>query len=51
MTFCRFILNRYRARQRYVETCRALRELDVDARTDIGVIWLDIDDVARRAAG
>lgn len=50
MTFCRFLLDRYRARQRYLETCRVLRALDVDARDDIGVIWLDISDVARRAA-
>ena len=50
MPICRLILDRYRARRRYLETCRVLRDLDVDARNDIGVIWLDIDDVARRAS-
>ncbi len=50
MTFWLLLLARHRAGKRYRETFAALRALDVDARRDIGVSWLEIDDVARRTA-
>ena len=50
MTYWLLLLSGYRAGQRYRETCKALRALDVDARRDIGVSWLEIDGAARSAA-
>lgn len=50
MTFWLFLLRRYRARKTYLETSRILRDLDVSARRDIGVSWLEIRDVARKGA-
>ena len=50
MLFWAFLLKRYRAWKTYRETYDALANLDVSARADIGVSWLDIESVARRAA-
>ena len=50
MLFWGFLLKRYRAWRIYRETYRALADLDVRARADIGVSFLDIESVARRAA-
>lgn len=50
MLFWAFLLKRYRAWRIYRETYDALASLDTRARADIGVSWLDIESVARRAA-
>ena len=50
MLFWAFLLKRYRAWRTYRETYNALADLDVRARADIGVSFLDIETIARRAA-
>lgn len=50
MTFLASLLKRYRAWRAYRDTYRALAGLDVRGRADIGVSWLEIETVARRAA-
>lgn len=45
-----FLAKRFRAWNAYRSTYKALAELDVRARADIGVTWNDIETVARRAA-
>lgn len=50
MTALRSLLKRYRAWRLYRETRAVLTDLDVRGRADIGVNWLDIPVVARRAA-
>ena len=50
MLFWAFLLKRYRAWRVYRETYKALANLDVRSRADIGVNWLEIDAIARRAS-
>lgn len=50
MLFWAFLLKRYRAWRVYRETYKALANLDTRSRADIGVTWLEIDGIARRAA-
>lgn len=50
MTALRSLLQRYRAWRLYRETYTALARLDVRGRADIGVNWLDLKTIARRAA-
>ncbi|RXF74956.1 DUF1127 domain-containing protein [Hansschlegelia zhihuaiae] len=45
-----FLLKKYRAWRTYRATVTALASLDDRSRADIGVSWLDIESVARRAA-
>lgn len=50
MSALRSLLQRYRAWRLYRETYDALARLDIRGRADIGVTWLEIPNVARRAA-
>lgn len=50
MLFWALLAKRYRAWKVYRDTYKALADLDVRSRADIGVTWLEIDAVARRAA-
>lgn len=50
MSALRSLLQRYRAWRLYRETYNALARLDGRGRADIGVNWLDLKTIARRAA-